>query len=273
MAYRYPHFTREILRADLAFCGGPMPGWPLPDFDLVTTDGTRIRKRDLIGRRPLLLTCASVTCPMAMNAGPGLRHLYAEFGDRVAFATLYVREAHPGEHYPQPDTFAWKLAHACAYRDLLGLPWPVAVDSLDGDLHRALDPRPNAAYLMATDGTVVFRALASNDERTLRHGLAGLIAGRPLPLGERQPRLLPALRAIGVLDAVLDRRNGCVPGGFWPPREGRSPPPRSRPLRARDPRGMRRAYRPSRYRPCRASQPGEDRVVVAGVAVDRRHGV
>ncbi len=158
-----------------------------------------------MGRQPLLLTCASVTCPMAMNAGPRLRHLYAEFGDRVAFATAYVREAHPGEHYPQPDTFARKLAHARAYRDLLGLPWPVAVDSLDGDLHRALDPRPDAAYLMATDGTVVFRALAANDERTLRHGLAGLIAGRPLPLGERQPRLLPAPRAIGVLDAVLDR--------------------------------------------------------------------
>ncbi len=205
MPYRYPRFTREILFRDLSFRGEPSPGQPLPDFELATTEGDPIRTRDLVGRRPLLLTCASVTCPMAIEAGPALRRLYAAFGEHVAFVTLYVREAHPGEHYPQPATFAQKVAHARAYRDLLGLPWPVAVDSLDGDLHRALDPRPNAAYLMAAGGTVAFRALASNAERVLRAGLEALVAGEPLPRGERQPRVLPALRAIGVLDAVLGR--------------------------------------------------------------------
>jgi hypothetical protein len=40
--------------------------------------------------------------------------LSAEFGDRVAFLTLYVREAQPGERYPQPQTFEEKLAHARA---------------------------------------------------------------------------------------------------------------------------------------------------------------
>ncbi|MDP9372532.1 MAG: redoxin domain-containing protein, partial [Chloroflexota bacterium] len=177
MLYRYPHFRRQILLDDLAFRGGPPPGRPMPDFELITTEGGRIRRRDFVGRRPLLLTCASVTCPMAVEAGPALRRLHAAFGEHVAFVTLYVREAHPGEHYPQPDTFAQKVAHARAYRDLLGLPWPVAVDTLDGDLHRALDPRPNAAYLMAADGTVAFRALASNAERVLRAGLAALVTG------------------------------------------------------------------------------------------------
>ena len=34
---------------------------------------------------------------MTASAGPVLKRLYQEFGDRVAFGTLYVREAHPGE--------------------------------------------------------------------------------------------------------------------------------------------------------------------------------
>ncbi len=137
--------------------------------------------------------------------GPGLRRLHAEFGDRVDFVTLYVREAHPGERYPQPGTDAQKLAHARAYQELECFPWSVAVDTVDGDLHRALDPRPNATYLMDATGTVAFRALASNDERVLREGLEALVAGQPLPVGEREPRVVPALKAMGVMREVLDR--------------------------------------------------------------------
>lgn len=204
MDYRYPHFTRQILMRDMAFRRGPRPGEPMPDFDLPTTADGRVRKRDFVGRRPLLLTCTSITCPMAATMGPGLRRLHAEFGDQVDFVTLYVREAHPGEHYPQPETDTQKLAHARAYQELESFPWPVAVDSADGGLHRALNPRPNAAYLMDIQGNVAFRALASNDERVLREGMEALVAGSPLPVGEREPLMIPMLKAIGVMRRVLD---------------------------------------------------------------------
>lgn len=59
--YRYAHFTRERLMEDMAFTGGPPPGQPMPDFDLPTTDGGRVRKSDFVGQRPLLLTFASIT--------------------------------------------------------------------------------------------------------------------------------------------------------------------------------------------------------------------
>ncbi|MDP9365616.1 MAG: redoxin domain-containing protein [Chloroflexota bacterium] len=204
MDYRYPHFTRGILRDDMAFRGGPRPGEPMPDFDLPTVGGGRLRRRDFAGRRPLLLTCTSITCPMAATMGPGLRRLHAEFGDQVAFAALYVREAHPGGRYPQPATVDRKLAHASAYQELNAFPWPVAVDDIDGTLHRALDPRPNAAYLADARGDVAFRALASNDERVLREGLRALVSGQPLPIGEREPLVIPTLKAIGVMRGVLD---------------------------------------------------------------------
>ncbi len=205
MEYRYHHVTREILIRDTAFRGGPQPGEAMPPFELLTTQDRCVQKSDFVGQRPLLLTCTSITCPMAATMGPGLRRLHAGFGDRVDFVTLYVREAHPGEHYPQPETDAQKLAHARAYQELECFPWPVAVDNADGDLHRVLNPHPNAAYLMDTTGKVAFRALASNDERVLREGLEALVTGRPLPIGEREPVIIPMLKAVGVMREVLER--------------------------------------------------------------------
>ncbi len=116
---------------------------------------------------------------------------------------MYVREAHPGERFPQPDSLAQKLGHARVYQELNAFPWPVAVDSAGGDFHRALGPRPNATYLMDIGGNVAFRALASNDARVLHEGLQALVAGEPLPIGERKPLVIPMLKAMGVMRDVL----------------------------------------------------------------------
>lgn len=140
---------------------------------------------------------------MTASAGPALKQLYAEFGQQVAFVTLYVREAHPGEHYPQVDSFEQKLAHARAYKERDQIPWPVAIDYVEGDLHRTLDPKPNASYLMDTEGNVAFRALWSNDGQILREGLASIVSGHQLPIGEREPLVIPMLKGMGMMDEVL----------------------------------------------------------------------
>ncbi|MDP8974054.1 MAG: redoxin domain-containing protein, partial [Actinomycetota bacterium] len=111
MKYGYPHFKREMLLKGLYFGGGPLPGRSMPEFDLPTTDGAQVRKRGFAGRRPLLLTFASITCPMVASNGQALKRLHEEFGDQVSFVTLYVREAHPGERYPQPGAFKQKLEY------------------------------------------------------------------------------------------------------------------------------------------------------------------
>lgn len=61
MTYRYPHFYRKLLYRDLKFEGGRRPGQAMPEFDLPTSDGGRVRKSDFVGDRPLFLTFASVT--------------------------------------------------------------------------------------------------------------------------------------------------------------------------------------------------------------------
>ncbi len=141
---------------------------------------------------------------MTASAGPVLKELHAQFGDRVAFVTLYVREAHPGERYPQAETFEQKLRYAREYKERDAIPWTVAVDSVAGDLHRTLDAKPNSAYLMDTAGMVAFRTLWSNSARSLREGLEAVARGASLDEREQEPMLLPMLRGWGKMYEILD---------------------------------------------------------------------
>lgn len=145
---------------------------------------------------------------MTKSAGPALRQLHREFGDRVAFVTLYVREAHPGEDYPQPDTMEEKVAHARAYRQRDGIGWPVAVDDPDGGLHRQLDPKPHAAYLMGVDGTVEWRVLWANVDALLREAVGSAARGETPSRQERQPRLRPMLAGAGHMWEVWEAAGG-----------------------------------------------------------------
>jgi hypothetical protein len=201
--YRVDRFTKAMLDEDRAFQRGREPGWSMPDFDLPTVAGGRVRKSDFMARRPVLLTFASLTDPVAASAAPVLKALYRRYGDAVAFITVYVREAHPGEHIPQPRTLDWKLRHARMLRERDALPWIVAVDDLEGGLHRALGGSSNAAHLMDPNGNVAFRTLWSNDERVLAAALEALAAGRPDHPFERERRVVPFARSLARVDEVV----------------------------------------------------------------------
>lgn len=204
MEYRFSHFNREVLTEDLDFHGGPKVGEPMPDFELCTSDDLYVRKSDYLGRRPLLVTFASITCPMTASAGPVLKGLFEEYGDRVDFLTVYVREAHPGDRYPQPRVFGWKKKHAADYKERDQIPWPVAVDDLAGTFHRRLDTKSNAVYLMDPNGIVAFRDLWAGDAGGLREALREITSTYRRPIGERRPRVVPMLRGVGAMDEVLD---------------------------------------------------------------------
>jgi thiol-disulfide isomerase/thioredoxin len=156
--YRYQRFTTSLLFRDLRFGKAAAgPGDSFPSFELVTTDGDRLVNHDVFGDKPVLVIFGSMTCPMTASAAPSVQELYNEFGDRVEFIMLYVREAHPGENYTQSVTMEEKLEKTRALKKFYDIQWTVAADNIDGDLHRALDPKPNSAYLVNSEGTIVFR--------------------------------------------------------------------------------------------------------------------
>jgi thiol-disulfide isomerase/thioredoxin len=147
-AYRFDSFRTGLLIDDMRFRRtDPGPGDPVPAFDLPTLDGGRFRGDDL-GNRPVLVIFGSRTCPVTESAGPRLARLHHAFARDVRFVFVNTREAHPGERIPQPETFDEKWAHAPLVRDHHRFGFDVAVDDIDGSLHRYFSPKPNSAYLL-----------------------------------------------------------------------------------------------------------------------------
>ena len=204
--YRYDHLALRLVIADMSYSkGDPGPGDRVPDFDLPLLGGGRFRSADLGETGPALLIFGSYTCPVTESAAPGLNELHARFGDRVRFVMVNVREAHPGKAVPQPKTLVEKTAHAEQLRDLHGFEFEVAVDDIDGTLHRALSPKPNSAYVLGKDGTILFRAHWANDGNALAAALDAVAAGTS-PSRSQSGGIMPAtVRFARNIAPVLDR--------------------------------------------------------------------
>ncbi len=201
--YRYDRFTPMLLFRDLRFSSDALaPGDSLSAFELPTLDGGSIQ----IGghrQRPQLLVTGSITCPMTGSAMPVIDELHAEFGHSVDFVLLSVRQAHPGAHFPQPTTHEEKLGHARSLQERYQVPFTIAVDTLDGELHQRLDAKPNAAFLLDGTGEVVFRAQWARDDRAIRHALQSVLAGTAPVKRQSRAMLGPVARAMGSVDEAM----------------------------------------------------------------------
>jgi thiol-disulfide isomerase/thioredoxin len=214
--YPYKKFTMRLLFRDLRFRSGTaVAGDRLPSFDLLTTEGESTSIESLAGGNPVLLIFGSLTCPMTASAMPTLKGLYREFGERVEFVMVNVREAHPGEHYPQPETVDEKLAHASALAKFFTMPWPVVSDDIDGHLHRSLDPKPNSAFLIDADGVIVFRSLWASDRPALRQALESAANGERPVQSESTTMLGPVVRAMGQVYEVMQRAGPQAVSDLW----------------------------------------------------------
>lgn len=76
---------------------------------------------------------------------------------------VYTHEAHPGENYPHLTSFAQKIRHAQALRDILGVTRPILVDALDGACHRAYGSMPNMSWIFNRTGIPVYKSDWSDD--------------------------------------------------------------------------------------------------------------
>ena len=203
-AYRYKRFTTRLLFRDMRFSAeAARHDDAFPLFELISTHGNRLLNRDVFGDKPVLFIFGSMTCPMTASAMPSLQALYDEFGDHVDFILLYVREAHPGECFPQADTMAEKLKHAQALEAFYEMPWTVAVDNIDGKLHRRLDPKPNSAFLTNSEGTILFRSLWAADKAPLRVALEATSLGQIPEKKQSESLVGPVIRAMGKVQEVM----------------------------------------------------------------------
>jgi thiol-disulfide isomerase/thioredoxin len=214
--YRYKHFTTGLLFRDLQFRkDAAAPGDAFPEFELITTDNSRLVNDDVFGQKPVIFIFGSMTCPMTASAAPSVQELHDEFGDRVTFIMMYVREAHPGEYYAQSETIENKLGYARALKDFYDIQWTVAADNVDGDLHRALDPKPNSAFLMDKDGTILFRSLWAADYEALSQALDAAANGRALPVKQSTKMIGPVMRAMGSVQQVMTRGGPQAVKDLW----------------------------------------------------------
>ena len=214
--YRFERFGLGEALKDMRFeKGAPGTGSPVPRFELTTLDGGTFTSEDLKETGPALLVFGSLTCPMTDSSAPGINELHREFGDRVRFVLVAVREAHPGSAAPQPQTFDEKIKHAEMLRDLHGHRFEVAVDDIDGTLHRALSTKPNSAYILDRDGTIVFRAHWANNANGLPEALAAVAEGKSPRRSGSEGTMGAMLRMFRYLPAVLDRSGRGAWRDIW----------------------------------------------------------
>jgi hypothetical protein len=101
-----------------------------------------------------------------------LHELWERFGDRVDFAVVYIREAHPEEGWvvtpnrdegilvsdPNSDEERQAIATECALR--LKIRMPVVIDPIDDEIARAYGALPDRLYLIGRGGHVAYQGSA-----------------------------------------------------------------------------------------------------------------
>ncbi|MGB2832206.1 MAG: deiodinase-like protein [Methylotenera sp.] len=203
--YRYGSFTLGTVLTDMAFNGGVKPDAQVGKIKLTTTDAQLFEWPRANSPPLLLLVFGSRSCPATISSIPDIKNLYTQYGNEVEFAYLYVREAHPGEHIPQPQTMQDKTVQACALQNEYDIPWKVAVDTLYGEVHHLLATRPNAAYLIDATGKVVFRTLFAANANVIKKAIQQHLNDKPIAKQERSPVVYPVLKLIGLMWAVLGK--------------------------------------------------------------------
>ena len=103
-----------------------------------------------------------------------MKALHADWGERIHFVDVLVRQGHPGPAVPPYRSIDDKLASAARYQAEERLPWAVAVDDLEGTVHTAYGQLADPSYLIGTDGRVSFYSYWTHVP-TLRRAIEALV--------------------------------------------------------------------------------------------------
>lgn len=179
------------------------PGNKIPNIEVYTNLRKSIYLHDLVTKKALLIITGSLTCPMTISSLPDLNAFEAEFGSDISFALLYVREAHPGEKYTQPQTLEQKIANARILSKSHTVNWPVIVDNINGTLHDSLDTKPNSVHLINKRGQILFQSLWAGDSSPLKAALSQVEKNKSVTKSISQKMMGPFIRSAGYMDEAL----------------------------------------------------------------------
>ena len=214
--YRFEHISIKVMAGDMRFSPDALrPGQRLPDLPVMMSDGRSTSLYQLADGKPLLLVTGSITCPMTVSSIDELNELQAELADKINVVLVYVREAHPGENFPQPHSLEEKTDNANKFRRDYDIRFPSIVDDLDGQLHQWLDVLPNSAHLMGTGGEILTQSLWMGDGEWLEDvralvasdNLVHHLASGKRPGNKRvsQRMLMPFLKGAGFMHETLNK--------------------------------------------------------------------
>lgn len=109
---------------------------------------------------------------------------------------MVIRQAHPGPKARPYESFDDKLNDAVAYVLEERIPWPVAVDDLEGTVHQVYGGLSDPSYLIDADGNVAFYNMWTSApvlhraiEELLERGGRGVVAGGL----DRRPHMMAAM--------------------------------------------------------------------------------
>jgi hypothetical protein len=153
-----------------ALQSGPRLDETAPDFTLKAVNGKGdITLSKLIGPKPIVLVFGNFTCgPFRSHAG-NFEKLYRRYGDRASFLMVYVREAHPTDGWrmesndrvgvaaAQPSTNAERAEVAQRCGKLLGLGFPMLVDTVDDAVGGRYSGMPGRFYVIDRAGKIAFK--------------------------------------------------------------------------------------------------------------------
>jgi tetratricopeptide (TPR) repeat protein len=155
---------KKVVALRAAADPGPEEGELAPDFTL-----GNVSLRKLRAKGPVVLVFGSYSCPNFRDAVPALKQLYGKYGVRASFQMVYVREAHTvdgwqsGRNAREGDfvlksasTLAEKQDHAAMCARKLHLPFPSAVDGMDGAVEEAYRAWPSRIFVVGSDGRVMY---------------------------------------------------------------------------------------------------------------------
>lgn len=205
-SYRFTSLSTSLFIQDLGFSkSDAKPGSVVKNVSIERLDGSPTSLDDVMDGRPILIVFGSVSCPMTFGSAEVLHRLHAEFGRKIKFVMLSVREAHPGENFEQPQSQQKKREHARLLASETNGHWDTLVDTIDGELHRHLAEKPNAAFLLAPNREILFRSLWGGDEKSLRNALHAATFGLPLKRQQSCAALGPLGIGLGFFAPILAR--------------------------------------------------------------------